>query len=81
VSETSTRKIPNYTDDSRAAPNRSVFRAYLQNCSCNTHQERYSLAIQRRKRRFQLTGSGWKTGLQPTLVAFLLMTCPLFLIH
>jgi len=42
VSEKSTRKAPDYTDESRAAPNRSVFRPQLQHWSCNTHQERYN---------------------------------------
>jgi hypothetical protein len=42
VSEKSTRKAPNYAVESRAARNRSVFRPYLQNRSCNTHQERYN---------------------------------------
>ena len=41
MSEKSTRKAPDYTDESRVAPNRSVFRPQLQHWSCNTHQEWY----------------------------------------
>jgi hypothetical protein len=43
VSEKSTRKAPDYTVESRAARNRSVFRPELQLCRCHTAEERYNL--------------------------------------
>jgi hypothetical protein len=42
VSDKLTRKALDYTDESRAAPNRSVFRPQLQHWSCITHHEWYN---------------------------------------
>jgi hypothetical protein len=42
VSEKSTRNNLNYTVESRAARNRSVFRPEFQLCPCHTDEERYN---------------------------------------
>jgi len=50
VSEKSTRNDLDYADESRAAPNRSVFRPEYQLCRCHTAEERYNPSESRLKK-------------------------------
>jgi hypothetical protein len=61
VSEKSTRKAPDYADESRAALNRSVFRPELQLCPCHTAEERYNLRESGPKKEIPIVdGMGWR---------------------
>jgi len=53
VSEKSTRKAPDYADESKATRNRSIFRPELQFCLAILLKSGIVCANQGRKRRFQ----------------------------
>jgi hypothetical protein len=54
VSEKSTRKAPDYADESKATRNRSIFRPELQFCLAILLKSGIVCANQGRKRRFQI---------------------------
>ena len=54
MSEKSTRKAPDYADESKATRNRSIFRPELQFCLAILLKSGIVCANQGRKRRFQL---------------------------
>jgi hypothetical protein len=54
VSEKSTRKAPDYADESKATRNRSIFRPELQFCLAILLKSGIVCANQGRKRRFQV---------------------------